>query len=78
MAIDKKNYPEKVEELRKLGEEMDKLRGTEDATVRGSKTRTRVREMMQEFGEKQQELFEFEVQMGMRPEGAFVTTQEIR
>lgn len=78
MAIDKKNYPDKVEELRKLGEEMDKLRGTEDARVPRSKTRIRVREMMQEFGEKQQELFEYEVQMGIRPEGAFITTQEIK
>lgn len=78
MAINsEKEYNKAREELEKFSAKYEALR-TQESSQSGGSTREELKSMMQPLNDLRDEIDAYEIQHGMRPEGAFVTVKEIR
>jgi hypothetical protein len=72
-----KEYRAAKSELREMEAAYEQLRGQESAKKGGS-DREKLKAMMQPLNDLRGEVDRYEIQHGMRPEGAFVTVTEIK
>lgn len=78
MAVtDQKSYEKAKADLEKVEAEFEQLRNQESAKKGGS-DRERLKDMMQPMNDLRDAVAAYEIQHGMRPEGAFVTVKEIK
>ena len=79
MALkDDKEYQEAKSRLASMEAEYEQLRGMEAAKDKSSDTRRKLKDMMQPLNDLRGDVDYYEIKNGLRPEGMFVKTEEVR
>lgn len=79
MALkDQKEYEDAKKRLQDMEAEYEKLRGMEAAKDKSSDTRQKLKDMMQPLNDLRGDVDYYETKNGMRPQGMFVKTEEVR
>ena len=79
MALkDEKEYQAAKSKLKDMEAEYTQLRGMEAARDKSSDTHKKLKDMMQPLNDLRGDIDYYEIKNGMRPEGMFVQTREVR